>query len=254
MRNVLISGKTLLTTAVELATDQIDEIIEPIVVNNPSVASVILDSAFGHLWYGNTDSDLTAETFGQHIRRAMKAFTKGLGPLSELIAPVNERGEVKPLGVAKLNKGYYKTSWYEGSSDLQDVVDISSEEGPAIRDWPRNLTRSRMDSPAWAWLDVKEQLKWPLENLLNCYGFPIQNSHFLHEAGWYLVSSVLDRHSLLENQFSTDEMKQVLQSMWKCPTSRLRQFSPKTLASALKFLQKQIDNEMPLRPPLAWSR
>ena len=239
----------VLTTAVELATDQIDDIIEPIVVNNPSVASVILDSAFGHLWYGNAGSDLPAETFGQHIRRAMEAFVEGLGPLSRLIAPVDEKGELKPLGVAKLNKGYYKTSWYEGSSNLPNVVELPTEDGLPNRDWPRNFTRSRMDSPAWAWLDVKDRLKTPLDELLRCYGIPIQNNAFLHESAWCLVSSVLGRHSLLESQFSTDEMKQVLRSIWKCPTGRLRQFSPSTLASALMFLQKQIDNEMPIRSP-----
>ena len=156
----------VLTTAVELATDQIDEIVKPIVINNPAMASIILDNAFGHLWYSCPDSDLPAETFGQHISQAMEAFVKGIGPLGTLIAPVNGNGEVRPLGVTQLHEGYYKTSWYEGSSNLQNVVDLPSEGDLPIRDWPHYLSRSRMDSPAWAWLDVKEQLKRPLENLL----------------------------------------------------------------------------------------
>lgn len=239
----------VLTTAVELATDQIDEIVKPIVLNNPAIASIILDNAFGHLWYSCPDSDLPAETFGQHISQAMEAFVKGIGPLGTLIAPVNGNGEVRPLGVTQLHKGYYKTSWYEGSSNLQNVVDLPSEGDLPIRDWPHYLSRSRMDSPAWAWLDVKEQLKRPLENLLMCYGIPIQNNYFLHEAAWYLISSVMDRYSLLGLQFPTDELKDVRQWINKVPSSSLRRYSPETLASAIMFLQEQIDEITSLRSP-----
>lgn len=239
----------VLTTAVELATDQIDDIIEPIVVNNPSVASVILDSAFGHLWYGNVDTDLTAKSFGRHIRRAMTAFTQGIGPLSRLIAPVNERGEVKPLGVAKLENGYYKTSWYEGSSELEEVVGISSEGSSTPRDWPRSHSRTRIDSPAWAWLDVKEELKWPLEDLIRRYGFPIQNNAFLHESAWYLASSTLDYHSMLGLEFPADELNQVYRWIHKCPPSTLERFSTETLTSTLVFLQEQLNREAQICSP-----
>lgn len=239
----------VLTTAVELATAQIDEIVEPIVMNNVSVASIILDSAFGHLWYGGVDSNLPAETFGRHIWRAMDIFAKGLGPLSELITPVNERGEVKPLGVAQLQSGRYKTSWYEGSSDLQKVVELSSEVDWKIRDWPHYLVRSRIDSPAWAWLDVKKQLKGPLENLLNCYGFLIQNDYFLHEAAWNLISSLMRRYSLVGLQFPKDELKDVRRWIKKVPSSSLRQYSQETLASAISFLQERTDEIPSLRSP-----
>ncbi len=239
----------VLTTAVELATNQIDDIVEPIVVNNPSVASVILDSAFGHLWYSSPDSDLSADTFGKHIRRAMTAFAKGIGPLSGLIAPVNEQGEVKPLGVAKLNEGYYKTSWYEGSSDIENVVGVSSEDDLAISDWPHIFSRTRIDSPAWAWLDVKHQLRERLEKLLNCYGFPIRNTFFLHESAWELASSALNRHSQLEPQVSSDEMNDVLRWIQKRPSTMLRQFSPETVVLAATYLQGLIDKNRPLRAP-----
>ena len=239
----------VLTTAVELATDQIDDIIEPIVINNPSVASVILDSAFGHLWYGNVNTNLTAESFGRSIRRAMTAFTQGMGPLSRLIAPVNEKGDVKPLGVADLNEGYYKTSWYEGSSDLEEIVVFSSEGSSMTRDWPRSHSCTRIDSPAWAWLDVKEELKWPLEDLIRRYGFPIQNNAFLHESAWYLASSTLDYHSMFGLEFPADELNQVNRWIHKCPPSTLERFSTETLTSTIVFLQEQLNKEAQIRSP-----
>ena len=238
-----------LTTAVELTTGQVDDIIEPVVVDNVAVASVILDEVYHGQNHSRADSTIPAQEFGQNIRRAMKAFAVGLGPLSQLIAPVTESRVVRPLGVANLANGFYKTSWYEGSASLEGVVDLTSAGEFAISDWPVVLTRTRVESPAWAWFDSKNHLKNQLNERLDSYGIPIRNGYFVHEAAWSLVSAVLDRHSVLDCQFSVDEIRDVLRGEWKCPSHRLRRFNPETIAPVIGFLQKLVDANSVLNSP-----
>ena len=89
----------VLTTAVELADEQVDELLEPVVRHNPGVASLIIAEALEDTDAGATDATLTAEQFGREFRNAMSAFVAGLGPPGKAIGPVDERGHLKPLGV-----------------------------------------------------------------------------------------------------------------------------------------------------------
>lgn len=144
----------VLKTAVELAEQQVDELLEPVVRHSPAVASLIISEALEHADVAVGDSTLTANEFGHEFRNAMSAFVAGLGPLGNAIGPVDEKGRLKPLGV-RVTDDWYLTAWYEGSATMSDVMDLSACSGEFDRDWPARRLRRRRLAPGWAWLDAK---------------------------------------------------------------------------------------------------
>ena len=238
----------VLKTAVELADDQVDELLEPVVRHSPAVASLIIAEALEQADPPAADSKLTAEQLGRELRNAMSAFVSGLGRLGNAIGPVDDRGHLKPLGV-EVTDDWYLTAWYEGPATMTDVVDLSAYSGELERDWPARRLRRRRLARGWAWLDAKEELTSQLDRRLDEHGFLVDNKVLVHELAWMLATAVLDRSSLFRSVVSVEEMKYVLNRNWRPPLRMGRRVNPEALPFVVAWLQGLVRKDEPLRAP-----
>ena len=238
----------VLKTAVVLAEERVDELLEPVVRHSPAVASLIIADALEHADTTTTDSTLTADEFGRELRNAMTAFVAGLGPLGNLIGPVDERGRVKPLGV-RVTNDWYVTAWYEGTTAMPDVVDLSGYRSELDRDWPVRRLRRRNLSRGWAWLDAKGQLVNQLGRRLDEHGFPANNGTLVHELAWMMAMVALDRGSPFESVVSVEELQYILNGNWRLPLRAGRRLDPAMLPLVIAWLRSLVRDGEPLRAP-----
>lgn len=162
---------------------------------------------------------------GRRLREAMLTWVNSLGPLARLIAPVDDRGALLPLGVA-VGRGVYLRSWYEGNETLPPVVELpaqlveSSPFSPANRNFPnwewRNCKWDKVGfSPAWAWEATLDELKKNLAELIRVQGFPINKGKLYggplwKETAWLAAVWVMNYGSAYDKPLPLDELQKKL--------------------------------------------
>ena len=238
----------VLKTAVVLAEDRVDELLDPVVQHSPAVASLIIADALEHADATTADSTLTADQIGRELRGAMSAFVAGLAPLGNLIGPVDERGCVKPLGV-RVTDDWYLTTWYEGTAAMSDVVDLTAYSGELGGDWPARRSRRRSLGRGWAWLQAKEELVDQLGRRLREHGLPVNNAVVVQELAWMLAMVALDRESPFDLVVTVEELQRILNGNWRWARRAGRGVDPAALPLALAWLQSLVRDGEPLRAP-----
>ncbi len=132
---------------------------------------------------------------GQAIRQAMEAWSVGLGPLMHAIGPVDEHGVLRTLGVS-LESGMLSTSWYEGTEQLEPVVNLPEHVGFGRRgvnlDWPTLNARSMPPTRIWPWIVTQEMLKASLKDVLHSHALWAESPDALWELpydfAWHIAS------------------------------------------------------------------
>ena len=142
-------------------------VMQHLASTNPSVASEVLRED-EQAWYsGGTDPSLptTAVGVGEEIRRAMGAWSDGLGPLFNEIGPVNSEGALSTLGL-RFDGDSLAVSWYCGSNRLPPVIEFTDDYNPIrfdadwelLKDWPTFSAGPVPPTELWNWVNTKRSL------------------------------------------------------------------------------------------------
>ena len=238
----------VLATAVELAENRVDEILEAVARSSPAVAALIIDQAIADQRGSGTEVTLTAEQFGLELRRAMSALVAGLGPLGDVVGPVDQRGRVRPLGV-RITDEWYVSAWYEGTATMADVVDLAAYPEELDGHWLGQRSRNRQLPRGWAWLEVKEALSDNLRRRMETCGLPVNNAVWVHEVACMLAMDVLGRGSPFQGTVSVDELEHILSGDRALPARAWRRIGPEALALVFAFLRRMVGEDTPLCAP-----
>lgn len=150
---------------------------------------------------------------GTRIHQAMAAWSKGLGPLGLLIAPVLSNGRLRSLGV-RTSGNRLMTSWYHGPDDLPDVIDLPPREETfeyAVQ-WPsiRSTSISSRQS-AWAWRLTFDGLVQDLSKVLQQKDLHATTGIMARECSWRTARLLTDQRSWLVDSIRVDDIESALQ-------------------------------------------
>lgn len=146
---------------------------------------------------------------GRHIQEAMRAWVRGVGPLAQLIAPVDEDGNVRPVGVQVFQNTHLAVSWYCGQEPIADVVPLTL---PVVnrKDWPALRSSSPARQSAWAWRWTLQDLTDELSRVLDKRRLPIEHGSLWQETMWNIAKAVAQHYSVYPRPIAVDTLEEYL--------------------------------------------
>lgn len=162
--------------------------LAPLTRQNPTMASQIIREALESssnraLFEEDQTQPPTYDECGKRLRETMQAWADGLGPLKQLIAPVDNQGKVLPVGVV-VGRSIFARSWYGGSEAKPSVVELPSElvaPGDFIQSffsigtgWKSCVWNGVGTAPGWAWNETRRELSSKLAEIIRAKGFPLE--------------------------------------------------------------------------------
>ncbi|GET43387.1 NACHT domain-containing protein [Microseira wollei] len=173
--------------------ERVSKLLVPIAKKYPAFAAEIVRE--GTTRWGDEEVSLPSpRKCGQQIQTAMQAWIEGIGSLAELIAPIRQDGTVKPIGV-RTDGARLEAAWYEGSENLQNVVDLPLDwKYPDSQEWYK-WTSGRSSRPghesAWAWRWTLDELVKNLSRQLESPTLLVDSEPLIREAAWRAALAIV---------------------------------------------------------------
>lgn len=124
---------------------------------------------------------------GERLRTAMGAWTKGIGPLASLIAPVKENGLLESIGIRTSDFGI-TYGWYKALDTIPDVIalppHITALQSAPFEGWPGAQYRQTVRQSPWAWRWTLDDLVKKITRLLQRRALPAPEGALAREAAW----------------------------------------------------------------------
>ena len=172
------------------------KVLTPIVRKYPSFAATIVRESISDGGSGETLPPL--QESGVRIRSMMQAWIDGVGPLAELIAPVDERNKLRALGIC-VRQNYLTHGWYYGSAEVKNVeiVPELGEWGVHTPGWLLGYGRVEGRQSSWAWQRTLTELTYSLKQLLKRQGLPVESVEgpLWEETIWMLALKCANKYS-----------------------------------------------------------
>ena len=177
--------------------EHISRILIPFVETYPGLAAEIITE--GLAGWGMREDAPPPPYFecGHRIRTTMTSWTKGIGPLAQLIAPVKEDGSLLPIGTY-VDGSQLITGWYRGKDAMADIVQL-----PSIQDIFRNIESGWSykgihpgRQSGWAWRMTFDDLIDKLKDILHSRKLPIEEGPLALEKLWLMVLAIARKGQL----------------------------------------------------------
>ena len=197
-------------------------VMQHLASTNPSVASEVLRED-ERAWYsgGRTPSlPTTAVGIGEEIKRAMGAWSEGLGPLFNVIGPVNSEGALSSLGI-RLYGDSLVISWYRGSDSLPSVIEFTDDYNPfrsdtdweVRKDWPAFSTGPVLPTELWNWVNTKSSLAKNLSEALQHRRLSHDMPDAVTELAWEFALNCSGAGSLYEGPIQSRALLELIQQI-----------------------------------------
>ena len=170
---------------------QVSRLMQPLASRHPGIATQLVDHAFPHFMRSESDYMLPSwQECGDRLADAMRAWTVGLGPLGRLVAPMDDDGRLRTLGVRKYDRGLL-FSW-GGSDNVGRVLQLPDNfsEHAEWRD-STVVWRSEVHN-GWAWLWTQEYLRDKIVDLLESRALPLLEALY-GERTWRTAVRIVGR-------------------------------------------------------------
>lgn len=207
-------------------------VMQHLASTNPSVASEVLRED-EWAWYsgGKVPSlPMTAVGVGEEIRRAMVAWSDGLGPLFNIIGPTNSDSEesLSTLGV-RFDGDRLAISWYCGSDHLPPVVEFTDDYNPIRanadwemrKDWPTFSIGAVPPTELWSWVETKSSLVQNLSEALQHRRLSYDVPDAVKELAWAFALDCSNASSLYEGPIQASAVLERIQRLPNDPRTTL---------------------------------
>lgn len=160
--------------------NQVSDMLEPIVREYPAFAAVVIKDAL-HGWHRQPHALVVqAQELANQIKRALLAWSDGIGPLAELVTERNANGDWLKMS-AFVSEGRVTILWHDNPNlpavrGIQGEPDYGSHFGTITMD-------TIGDQPAWVWQQMKGHIASSLGRIIQSRQLP--NEIFLREAMWH---------------------------------------------------------------------
>ena len=171
----------------------VSKLLVPIAKKYPAFAAEIVRE--GTAYGGDKEVSPPAPyQCGQQIQTVMQTWIEGIGSLAELIAPIRQNGTVKPIGV-RTDGTWLSVAWYEGSENLQNVVDLPPDwnwlDSQEWYKWPRVRGCRPGHESAWAWRWTFDELVTNLSQQLESPTLLVDSEILIREAAWRAALAIV---------------------------------------------------------------
>ncbi len=193
--------------------EAVDDLLGTWVAGNPGAAAWVINEAFsGHRdWRTEGDEDLDAETSGARLLRALRTWTKSLGPLADgvLPSPVVQG----PVGLGVTVSGHRIDVAFSTSRPAADYV---TEVPPGVHpllpvpvpDWLPWISGGAPEGDAWPWTMVRNMIaKATLKKLSNDPFLGAPDGIWVQERRFDFARRLLGRGSLFHGDLPADEVR-----------------------------------------------
>lgn len=194
--------------------DQVSPWLTTLAELNPGYAGAIIDEALNR-WAALHEqvAPPPAIDAGLRIREATAAWIRGLDALARLVAPVDDQGDLRPLGVG-VNASGLSTSWYGGDEEFDDVSLLPAEDPDELhrRGWRGSKFSPIGRQPAWAWRWSLDELSDRLERVLRDRALPLETEPLKDEAAWRTILALM-RPGPIKESVTRQDIEARLQNM-----------------------------------------
>ena len=255
------------------------DVMRHLASTNPSVAAEVLRED-ERAWYsGGMEPSLpdTVVGIGEEIRRAMGAWSDGLGPLFNIIGPVSPEGTLSTLGIL-FHGDSVAVSWYHGLDKLPPVVEFTDDYNPIRfdaewelrKDWPTVSGGRIPPTELWNWVDTKYTLVGNLTEALKRRRLSHEAPDAVRELVWAFALDYSGAGSFYEGPIEVGALLERIHHLPQDPWMTLnigsnvyvwdeieivRDCLSKLTADAQDVLfDPWPGSGLPLTPPTVWSR
>ena len=142
------------------------KVLRPLARERPAIAAKLLDEGLPGWRFPEDEQPLPSwEQCGLGVQEAMASWVQGLGPLAGLVAPVDEMGRLRDIGVRRHDQSTLTVSWARRNGPRR-VRELPDDYGNGS-DWLGFTTRFRFCAHnGWAWQWAREHLREEIDSLL----------------------------------------------------------------------------------------
>ena len=205
-------------------------VMQHLASTNPSVASEVLRED-ERVWYsGGSEPSLPKTTVGvgEEIRRAMGAWSDGLGPLFNEIGPVDSKGALSTLGL-RFDGDWLGISWYCGPDHLPPVIEFTDDYNPIRfdadwemrKDWPTFSGGPVPPTELWNWVKTKSSLVQNLSEALQRRRLSYHAADAVKELVWAFALDFSNTGSLYEGPIQASAVLERIQRLPNDPRMTL---------------------------------
>lgn len=242
--------------------------LAPLTRQDPTMASQIIREAIESssnraLFEEDQTQPPSYDECGRRLRETMQAWADGLGPLKQLITPIDDQGEVLTVGVV-VGRSIFARSWYGGSEKKPSVVELPSElvvPGDFMQrffsisnEWKSCVWNGVGTAPGWAWNETRRELSGKLAEIIRIKGFPLEGElrggPLWKEMIWVMALRVLSYGSFRMQPVSLDILEKHLGEVPEADATTLfsgRAYSLLPLHEEVALLRAKGESELP--PP-----
>ncbi|RLQ91337.1 hypothetical protein [Planomicrobium sp. Y74] len=187
--------------------NKFNEILCVIVEKDAGFASILVEEST-EKWGGNKDLKLlTSQETVLKIRMSMNYWTKSLGNLANIIAPVDIYGKLLPLGLEKKD-GWIETAWYRGNETKPDIVFFDNHKYEP--GWGIYRSSNPGDGASWYWRWTLDELKDNLTKQIKNRSLPICTEIIYKELMWCTSLKITNRGSLFNEKIDAKQVRSIL--------------------------------------------
>jgi hypothetical protein len=189
---------------------KISSLLIPLAERRPAFAANVMAKALRREELTEITPPPSALDCGKQIREAMQAWIRGLGPLAQVIAPVDRNVSLLPMGVS-VNDTYLTVVWFVEDEKLPDVISLSDQFD--LRKLPPFIwmqTTSIGYQSAWAWQWTHRYLVEGLSKSLRKRKLLVDNGSLMREFVWKTAITVTRHGSLNHNPIPLTEIEERL--------------------------------------------
>ncbi|MBJ7295162.1 MAG: CHAT domain-containing protein [Dolichospermum sp.] len=183
----------LIIATANFNNEVVSQLLIPIAEKYPAFAAEIIRDSSTR-WGSDEISLPLSYKCSEQILIAMKAWVKGISsPLSELIAPIQQNGTLRAIGVLT-DRSRLEAAWYNGCEE-QNIIDLPLDwNNPNSQEW-HNWISGKSSRPghesAWSWRWTLNELISNLSQHIQYPILPVDSRSIIREAAWRAAIAII---------------------------------------------------------------
>lgn len=191
-----------------------ESLMRPLLTVEPGFALVVVDTALAQADVEGSVPPPWREAARQ-VRTSLQALVDGLGPVSKLIADVDDAGQVLPLAASTTDRHFLAAFW-RAAEPRPEIFPLPPGFNIFDAGWDWGSIRSATcgTTAAWAWRWSLDDLRQDLERLLRDRALPIPRTGPLaDEEVWACALDLMDRPPLVCSELPLTDVLERLERM-----------------------------------------
>ncbi len=187
--------------------DDVVKIMGPVIKANPGLASEIIKEGVADNLFGDDILLPSAKICGKRIREIYELWTDGFGEITKFIAPIDEEGNLCPIGVSTY-ENKIMVAWYSGEEKINNLnefpIGVFKNKNNG---WDGAIMSTAGHQPAWIIKWVLDELKDGFKKVVDRKSFVLPNGYIYKEKMWVCALKEMSLSSSYNRSIDLAELK-----------------------------------------------